>query len=279
MIQTDLNIFGENIATKEPIGLNVEDRRRHTYVIGKSGGGKTSLLTTMILNDLKAGFGVAFLDPYGEMSEKVEAILPENRKQDLVHVTFNSQDEFETFLNEQILHAENLQKILNGKILSIQFLRSKIDSETISKLGTRFLEAFLTAAVELRKKESEDKRQDFFLYVDEFPGFGENREWLEILPQLRAFRLNLTLSHQYLEQLNENTQNLILGNVGNTISFAIGNFDSSIMALHLLGQNASQVDLDSLKAKLINLPPLYFVASLLKNNVSTPLVSGKVLAS
>lgn len=49
----------------EPVVLSREDRRRHIYLIGASGTGKTSLLKTLILQDIEAGEGVAVLDPHG----------------------------------------------------------------------------------------------------------------------------------------------------------------------------------------------------------------------
>lgn len=60
------------------------------YVIGKTGTGKSTLLETLIRQDLAGGAGLALLDPHGDLVERVLAALPENRRGDLIH--FNVPD-------------------------------------------------------------------------------------------------------------------------------------------------------------------------------------------
>ncbi len=50
---------------KRKFGIKIDDRRRHIYVLGKTGVGKSTLLENMIIDDIRAGNGVAFLDPHG----------------------------------------------------------------------------------------------------------------------------------------------------------------------------------------------------------------------
>lgn len=61
-----------------------EDRRRHFYVIGQTGTGKSSLLREMIRQDIENGEGVAVIDPHGELVDQVLAYVPKNRIDDLV---------------------------------------------------------------------------------------------------------------------------------------------------------------------------------------------------
>lgn len=71
-------------------GIKRADRRAHTYVIGKTGVGKSTLLETLIRQDLRAGEGLALLDPHGELVERILARVPDNRHDDLIY--FNVPD-------------------------------------------------------------------------------------------------------------------------------------------------------------------------------------------
>ena len=71
-------------------GVKVKDRRQHTYVIGQTGTGKTTLLKNLVLQDIRAGKGVAVIDPHGQFVEEVLDEIPENRMQDVVY--FNPVD-------------------------------------------------------------------------------------------------------------------------------------------------------------------------------------------
>jgi len=61
------NVFAKNSygGTVTPIGQTLDERRRHTYILGATGSGKTTLLSSMIYNDIVNGKGVAVLDPHG----------------------------------------------------------------------------------------------------------------------------------------------------------------------------------------------------------------------
>lgn len=71
-------------------GIKLDDRRRHMYIIGKSGTGKSVLLENMIYTDIRAGHGLAVVDPHGDLVEKVLDLIPSNRVNDVVY--FNPSD-------------------------------------------------------------------------------------------------------------------------------------------------------------------------------------------
>ena len=71
-------------------GIRQADRLMHTYLIGKTGVGKSTLIETMIMQDIRAGRGCCLLDPHGDLVEKVVKAIPENRKDDLIY--FNIPD-------------------------------------------------------------------------------------------------------------------------------------------------------------------------------------------
>jgi len=71
-------------------GVKVKDRRQHTYVIGQTGTGKTTLLKNLVLQDIRAGKGVAVIDPHGQFVDEVLDEIPEERIQDVIY--FNPVD-------------------------------------------------------------------------------------------------------------------------------------------------------------------------------------------
>lgn len=71
-------------------GMKLDDRRRHTYVIGKTGMGKTTLMENMVLHDIYNGNGVGIVDPHGDFSEKIIDYIPAHRINDVVY--FNPSD-------------------------------------------------------------------------------------------------------------------------------------------------------------------------------------------
>ncbi|MDA1317498.1 MAG: type IV secretion system DNA-binding domain-containing protein [bacterium] len=89
------NTYGETDTT---IGVTLEERRRHTYIIGATGTGKTTLLTHMIYQDMVKGNGLAVIDPHGDLAEKLLGVIPKERIKDVVY--FNPYDiEFPIGLN------------------------------------------------------------------------------------------------------------------------------------------------------------------------------------
>src|SRR2546428_5803991 len=72
-------------------GIKRADRRAHMYIIGKTGTGKSTLLETMIRQDIENGAGLALFDPHGDLIEKILKQIPEGRKDDLIY--FNVPDQ------------------------------------------------------------------------------------------------------------------------------------------------------------------------------------------
>src|SRR3989344_8375193 len=66
-------------------GIKTDDRRRHVYVIGKTGVGKTTLLENMVVSDILAGKGVGVVDPHGEFAEKMLEFVPPERVDDVIY--------------------------------------------------------------------------------------------------------------------------------------------------------------------------------------------------
>ena len=79
--------LGENVyrGQRRPIYLATSDRRRHTYVVGQTGTGKSVLLENLVVQDINQGAGLAIVDPHGETIEKILPQIPEHRLDDVIY--------------------------------------------------------------------------------------------------------------------------------------------------------------------------------------------------
>lgn len=84
----DITIFAETTFRNQnrKFGIKKDDRRRHMYLIGKTGMGKSTILENMIVEDIRAGHGIAVVDPHGDLAEKVIQFIPTNRINDVVYI-------------------------------------------------------------------------------------------------------------------------------------------------------------------------------------------------
>jgi CxxC-x17-CxxC domain-containing protein len=75
---------------KRRFGIKANDRRRHVYIVGKTGTGKTTLLENMAIQDIQGGRGIGIVDPHGEFAEKMLDFVPSSRINDVIY--FNPAD-------------------------------------------------------------------------------------------------------------------------------------------------------------------------------------------
>jgi uncharacterized protein DUF87 len=95
-----------------------EDRRRHTYIIGKSGTGKTTLIANMAIDDIRKGRGVAIIDPHGDLCSTILDYIPSNRINDCCY--FNPADpEYVYPLNVLETKTESQRELVASGVLSI----------------------------------------------------------------------------------------------------------------------------------------------------------------
>jgi hypothetical protein len=95
-----------------------EDRRRHTYIIGKSGTGKTTLISNMAIDDIRKGRGVAVIDPHGDLCNTILDYIPSHRINDCCY--FNPADtEFVYPLNVLEAQNESQKELVASGVLSI----------------------------------------------------------------------------------------------------------------------------------------------------------------
>lgn len=89
---------------RKQVWIRPEDRRRHMYMVGKTGSGKSYELQSMIIQDIKAGHGVCYLDPHGDSADWILERIPVDRAEDVIY--FNPSD-IERPLGFNIVEAYN----------------------------------------------------------------------------------------------------------------------------------------------------------------------------
>lgn len=331
--------------SQEIFGIKIPDRRRHIYVIGKSGVGKSTLLQNMTLDDIKEGRGVGVVDPHGDYVDYVLERIPENRVEDVIlfdpsdrdfPVGFNildvanpkykvitasgvvsvfkkifgdswgprleywlssavlalldyqgatlmmlprlfTDDAFRTEVIEKIgdpvikarwvneyntldqrQRAETISPILNKvgqflssslvrnivaqskgsfdlrevmdqkKILLVKLAKGLIGEDNAALLGAMIVTQLQLAAMSRADEADQEKRSDFFLYVDEFQNFATD-SFAVILSEARKYRLSLTMAHQFIAQLPETVASAVRGNVGTIVTFRVGSDDATAL--------------------------------------------------
>lgn len=343
----EVNFFAKaEYKNKDQIfGIKTPDRRRHVYIMGKTGAGKSTLIANMAIDDIRRDRGIAIIDPHGDLCETVLDFIPKRRLNDVIYLepfdterpfslnvlevrnaqhkdlvssgivsiftkvwagvwsarmeyilrnviltlldipnatlvdalTLLSNDAYRkrvvANLSDKVirdfwekefdrmpdrLRAEsispiqnkigqfvqsrmirniigkekssiNLQQVMDeGKILLLNLSQGKLGEDNAALLGAMIITQIQLAAMN-RSFQKEEDRKDFFLYVDEFQNFATT-SFIKILSEARKYRLALTLTNQYIEQLEDEIQRAIFGNVGTIISFVVGARDAAVLS-------------------------------------------------
>lgn len=82
-----ITVFAKtNFRNQERVfGIKADDRRRHMYLIGKTGMGKTNLLENLAIQDIQQGHGICFIDPHGDVALKLIKAIPPERINDVIY--------------------------------------------------------------------------------------------------------------------------------------------------------------------------------------------------
>lgn len=126
----------------------------------------------------------------------------------------------------------DLRRLMDeGKVLVAVLSKGKLGEATSALLGALLVSGIETAALG-RADLPEDRRRDFYLYIDEFQTFATD-SLAGILQEARKYHLNLIVAHQYLGQLTETVRGAIFGNVGTLVAFRVGAEDAEYLAREL----------------------------------------------
>jgi hypothetical protein len=128
----------------------------------------------------------------------------------------------------QVQRKVSFQFIMDERRLFIANLaKGKLGHDKANLLGSLLVTQFQLAAM-ARATQPEAERRDFFLIIDEFQNFTTDA-FASLLAEARKYRLCLTGSHQYVDQLSLPIRQAVFGNVGTTISFRVGQTDAAVL--------------------------------------------------
>jgi energy-coupling factor transporter ATP-binding protein EcfA2 len=128
----------------------------------------------------------------------------------------------------QVKAKVNIPFVMDNQRLFIANLsKGRLGHDKANLLGSLLTTQFQLGAM-ARTNRPEDERRDFYLFIDEFQNFSTDA-FASILAEARKYRLCLTLSHQYIDQLPLPIRQAVFGNVGTLIAFRIGNTDAEVM--------------------------------------------------
>lgn len=158
--------------------------------------------------------------------------------------------------------AFTITEVMNtNKILIVNLSKGVLGEAGSQLLGSLLVTQFQTASLQ-RATIPIDKRNPFFLYIDEMASFV-TKSFCDILSESRKYSLGLYLTHQFLDQLPEDMQNSILGNVGTVVCFRLGSRDAKRMAEEFFPV-FTQTD-------LLNLPRYHiYLKLLIEGTISKP---------
>ena len=179
----------------------------------------------------------------------------------------------------------DVRKIMDEKkILIMNLSKGRMGEQNSNLLGSMLITKIYLAAMsraDLNNSELSQK-PNFYFFVDEFQSFA-NESFADILSEARKYKLNLTIAHQYIEQMPEEVRAAVFGNVGTMIVFRVGSFDAEIFekefapeftAEHIVNLGFAQIYLrlmiDGIGSKpfsAVTLPPISLSAQSFKNEI------------
>ena len=125
----------------------------------------------------------------------------------------------------------NIRKIMDEKkILIVNLSKGRVGEGNANLIGSMLITKIYLAAMsraDLTERELK-KYPNFYLYVDEFQSFA-NKSFADILSEARKYKLNLTIAHQYIEQMEEEVRDAVFGNVGTMAAFRVGAYDAEVL--------------------------------------------------
>ncbi len=125
----------------------------------------------------------------------------------------------------------DLREVMDKKkILIVNLSKGRIGESNANLLGSMLITKLYLAALSRADKTKDEMKTtpNFYLYVDEFQSFA-NESFADILSEARKYKLNLTVAHQYIEQMSDEVRAAVFGNVGTMISFRVGSFDAEVL--------------------------------------------------
>lgn len=125
----------------------------------------------------------------------------------------------------------NIREMMDQqKIIIMNLSKGLVGESNANLLGSMLTTRIYLAAMSRADLSQQEMKAapNFYFFVDEFQSFA-NATFADILSEARKYKLNLTIAHQYIEQMEEEVKNAVFGNVGTIVSFRVGPFDAEVL--------------------------------------------------
>ena len=234
------NIFRDKV---KAICFKRDDRRRHAYILGQTGTGKSWLMTRMIIQDIYNGDGVCFIDPHGQTAEMILERIPPERVDDVIY--FNAAD-FERPFGLNIMEYYNEQhkhQIVNS---FIALLLRLFDPHNQGYAGPAFQQAVRNAMLTAMSEEGSTLIEVVRILQDEK---WVQEKWLPIIKDELVRRY-------WVDQVAKTDQKTKSESLGYFIS-KFDKFTTNLAIRNIIGQSKSSFDfrdvMDNGKILIVNL--------------------------
>ena len=239
-------LLGYNVfrGAKKAIRLSFEDRRRHMYAVGQTGVGKSVFLENLALQDMLAGNGFAFIDPHGDTAEKLLAMVPKERTEDVIYFCPADMD-YPMGLNLFEFHSEEQKDFLIQE--AINMLEKLYDPNNQGIIGPRYHHLFRNAALTVMA----DPAGGTFVDIPKL-----FRDPAYVKQKLQHVTDNTVLEF-WQKEMPASQRSNEFGEVVSWFVSKFGAFLSNSMMRNIIGQTKSAFDLrdvmDNKKILLVNL--------------------------
>jgi len=227
---------------KRQVYIGEEDRMKHIYVIGKTGTGKSELLKDMILQDIKAGKGLCFMDPHGDALQDIMKLIPPERAEDVIY--FNPSDT-ERPMGLNLLEANTEDQKHFAATAVINMMYKLFDPYKTGIVGPRFEHAVRNAMLTAMSDTGST-------FVEVMRILTDARFVQEILPKVT----DPIIRRYWTDQIAQ-TSDFHKSEVLDYITSKFGRFVTNKLIRNIIGQSQSSFDfrkiMDEGKILLINL--------------------------
>jgi len=239
-------LLGFNVfrGVKKPIRLDIKDRQRHMYAVGQTGTGKSTFLENLALQDMLNGDGFAFVDPHGDTVEKLLAMVPKERTEDVIYFSPADMD-YPMGLNLFEFHNPDQKDFLIQE--AINMLYKLYDPQHQGILGPRYEHLFRNAALTVMADP------DGGTFID-IPKLFRDPQFVK---QKLQYVTDQNVREFWEKEMPQSQRSNEFGDVVSWFVSKFGAFLSNEMMRNVIGQTKSAFDLryimDNKKILLVNL--------------------------
>lgn len=224
------------------IAMGDDDRRRHMFIIGATGTGKTELLKSMIMQDIRAGKGICFMDPHGDAVEDILKMIPPERAEDVIYFR-PSDTERPMGLNLMEAKTEDEKHFVASSIINMMY--KLFDPYKTGIVGPRFEHAVRNAMLTIMSEPGTT-------FVELMRVLTDARYVQELLPKVT----DPIIRRYWTDQIAQ-TSDFHKSEVLDYITSKFGRFVTNKMIRNIIGQSQSSFSfrdvMDNGKILLINL--------------------------